>query len=238
MRSFFELISEAEDHIGFGIATGRCFEDVVQLMEDFNIPHPEVLITSVGTEIYYGKNYTLDQSWRKHINFRWEPDRIREVLLGVEGLYLQEGSEQSKFKISFKVDFSIAPKLAAIKRIMRENGIRAKTIVSLDMFLDIIPVRAGSGVSIRHMAFKWGFPLEHILIAGDSGNDEGMLAGSTLGVVVGNYSKELDKLRNYPRIYFAEAHHAAGIIEGIKYYNFLDTITIPMEVEVEFEADA
>jgi sucrose-phosphate synthase len=236
MRSFFELISEAEDHIGFGIATGRCFEDVVQLMEDFNIPHPEVLITSVGTEIYYGKNYTLDQSWRKHINFRWEPERIREVLLGVEGLYLQEASEQSKFKISFKVDFSIAPKLAAIKRIMRENGIRAKTIVSLDMFLDIIPVRAGSGVSIRHMAFKWGFPLEHILIAGDSGNDEGMLAGSTLGVVVGNYSKELEKLRNYPRIYFAEAHHAGGIIEGIKYYNFLDTITVPMEVE--FEADA
>jgi sucrose-phosphate synthase len=229
MQDFFRLISEAEDNIGFGIATGRRYEDVVELMESMHIPDPEVLITSVGTEIYYGKNYTLDTSWRKHIDFRWNPGKIHAVLDNIEGFYLQEANEQSTYKISYKVDFEIAPKLAAIKRILRENGIRVKCIVSLGMFLDIIPSRAGSGISIRHMAYKWGFPLEHILVAGDSGNDEGMLAGNTLGVVVGNYSRELEKLRKYPRVYFAEQHHAAGIIEGIEYYNFLDQITIPNE---------
>jgi sucrose-phosphate synthase len=63
-----------------------------------------------------------------------------------------------------------------------------------------------------------------------------MLAGNTLGVVVGNYSKELEKLRDYPRVYFAKAHHAAGIIEGIKHYNFLDQITIPAEQLSENDA--
>jgi sucrose-phosphate synthase len=121
----------------------------------------------------------------------------------------------------------VAPKLQAIKRHLREAGLRVKVIVSLGMFLDIIPSRAGSGLSIRQMAYKWGFPLENILVAGDSGNDEGMLAGNTLGVVVGNYSEELEKLRRYPRVYFADACHAAGIIEGVHYYNFLDKITIP-----------
>ncbi|MFP4069571.1 MAG: HAD-IIB family hydrolase [Opitutales bacterium] len=227
MHDFFELISNAEDNIGFGIATGRRYEDVIQLMQEHQIPHPEVLITSVGTEIYYGKNYTLDRSWQQHIDFRWDPQKIREVLGGVDGLYLQEENEQSKFKISYKIDYSVAPTLSGIKRILREAGVRAKVIGSLNMFLDIIPSRAGSGISVRHMAFKWGFPLENILVAGDSGNDEEMLAGNTLGVVVGNYSKELDKLRKYPRVYFAEAPHAAGIIEGIHYYNFLETITIP-----------
>ena len=236
MQDFFNLISGAKENIGFGIATGRRYEEVVKLMETHNIPHPEVLITSVGTEIYYGKNYTLDKSWRKHINFRWEPDHIREVLLDIKGLHLQDECEQSEFKISFGIDPIIAPKLQVIKRIMRENGIRAKTVLSLGMFLDIIPFRAGSGISVRHMAFKWGFPLENILIAGDSGNDEGMLAGNTLAVVVGNYSPELEKLRKYPRVYFAGAHHAAGIIEGIKYYNFLDIITIPNDKTVEVEA--
>ncbi len=227
MHEFFQLITEAEEHVGFGIATGRRYEEVQRLMEEYHIPQPEVLITSVGTEIYYGKNDTLDKSWQKHIDFRWEPDRIREVLSGQEGFYLQEAHEQSKFKVSFEVDFSVAPNLPAIKRILRENGIRAKAIVSLDMFLDVIPCRAGSGLSIRHMAYKWGFPLENILIAGDSGNDEEMLSGNTLGVVVGNYSKELEKLRRYPRVYFAEACHARGIIEGVQYYNFLDQIEIP-----------
>ncbi|MGJ8652534.1 MAG: HAD-IIB family hydrolase [Opitutaceae bacterium] len=236
MHAFFKLINEAEDNIGFGIATGRRYEEVIAMMDEYKIPQPEVLITSVGTEIYYGKNYTLDKSWQKHIDFRWEPDRIREVLLGIEGLHLQEDCEQSRYKISFGIDPEVAPKVSVIKRIMRENGLRAKVVYSLGMFLDVIPFRAGSGISIRHMAFKWGFPLENILVAGDSGNDEEMLAGNTLGVVVGNYSPELKKLKKYPRVYFSDADHAAGIMDGIEYYQFLDTITIPNDKPAEVES--
>ena len=227
MHAFFELIREAEDHVGFGIATGRRYEDVVKHMEDYGIPHPEVLITSVGTEIYYGKNYTRDKSWEKHIDFRWEPEKIHKILENIPGVYPQDTEEQARFKISYGIDFNKSPSLAKIKRMLRENGVRANCIVSLGMFLDIIPSRAGAGASIRHMAFKWGFPLENILVAGDSGNDEGMLAGNTLGVVVGNYSVELERLRKYPRVYFAEGKHARGIIEGIEYYNFLGAIRIP-----------
>ncbi|WFB34866.1 HAD-IIB family hydrolase [Kiritimatiellota bacterium B12222] len=229
MHRFFDLIANAQDNIGFGIATGRRYEEVIKLMEEYDMPHPEVLITSVGTEIYYGKSYTLDTSWRKHIDFRWERDRIVEVLGTVKGLTIQNEDQQSEFKLSYKVDYSISPSFAAIKRILRENNLRTKVISSLGMFLDIIPSRAGSGLSIRHMAYKWGFPLENILIAGDSGNDEEMLAGNTLGVVVGNYSPELEKLRKYPRVYFAKSTHAAGILEGLEYYQFLDTIVIPNE---------
>ena len=108
-------------------------------------------------------------------------------------------------------------------------------VLSHGMFLDVIPTRAGSGVSVRHIAYKWNFPLEHILVAGDSGNDEGMLSVNALGVVVGNYRPELEKLRKLPRVYFAQGHHAAGIIEGIRYYNFLDQITIPNEKPAEVE---
>jgi sucrose-phosphate synthase len=95
------------------------------------------------------------------------------------------------------------------------------------MYLDIIPVRGGADMSMRHVLWKWGFAPEHVLVAGDSGNDEGMLVGRTLGVVVANHSRELNRLKRHPRIYFAEAPHAAGILEGIKYYNFLDQIVIP-----------
>lgn len=227
MHRFFDLIAHTKEHVGFGIATGRRFEEVMEIMKQLSIPKPEVLITSVGTEMYYGKNLTMDSSWHKHIDFRWEPEKTRDLLSTVEGLYLQEETEQSRFKISYRMDVEVAPKVSGIRKMLREAGIRAKVIVSLGMFLDIIPTRAGSGVSVRHMAFKWGLPLENILIAGDSGNDEEMLAGNTLGVVVGNYSSELEKLRKYPRIYFARAHHAMGIIEGIEYYDFLEKITIP-----------
>lgn len=233
MKDFFDLIEQSDENIGFGIATGRNYEDVLKLISDYNMPTPDVLMTSTGTEIYYGKNLTQDNSWRKHIDYRWEPERIRKLMKTVNGVFEQEEKEQSAFKISYKVDFSVAPKLSAIRKFLRKKGVRARVILSLNMFLDIIPVRAGSGICIRHMAFKWDFPLENILIAGDSGNDKGMLTGNTLGVVVGNYSVELEKLRKYPRIYFARAHHAAGIIEGIQYYDFLNTISIPNEKTME-----
>ena len=233
MQHFFKLVEQTEKNVGFGIATGRCYDDVIQLISDYNMPNPDVLVTSTGTEIRYGKNLTLDTSWKKHIHHRWEPGRIRKLMKTIEGVFEQEEKEQSSFKISYKVDFSVAPKLSAIRKFLRKKGIRAKVVLSLNMFLDIIPVRAGSGICIRHLAFKWGFPLENILVAGDSGNDKGMLAGNTLGVVVGNYSVELEKLRKYPRVYFAKAHHAAGIMEGIEYYNFLDTISIPNEKTVK-----
>lgn len=227
MREFFELIENAGEHIGFGISTGRCYEDTLQLMENHHIPRPEVLLTSVGTEIYYGKNLTLDESWRSHIDFNWTPEAIYQELDGLEGLTRQNEHEQSAFKVSYELDSKKGTNLAGIKRVLRKRGIRAKVMLSLGMFVDIIPTRAGSGACIRHLAFKWGFPLSNILIAGDSGNDEEMLAGNTLGVVVANYSPELERLRGKPRVYFATAPHAAGIIEGINYYDFLKSITIP-----------
>jgi len=73
---------------------------------------------------------------------------------------------------------------------------------------------------VRQVAVKWGIPVERILAIGDAGNDEDMLSGNTLGVIVGNYSKELEKLRGREKIYFAEGHYAWGILEGLDYYNF------------------
>jgi sucrose-phosphate synthase len=110
---------------------------------------------------------------------------------------------------------------------LREAGLRVNVVFSLGMYLDIIPVRAGSDLAMRHLLYRWGFAPEQVLVAGDSGNDEGMLKGRTLGVVVGNYSSELEKLRSWPRIYFAQGQHARGILEGIEYYHFLDHILIP-----------
>jgi sucrose-phosphate synthase len=54
-----------------------------------------------------------------------------------------------------------------------------------------------------------------------------MLSGKTLGVVVGNHDPELDKLRGQPHVFFAQGHHAWGILEGIEHYGFLERIRVP-----------
>lgn len=228
LEKFSDLLRE-HDHIGFGIATGRRLDSALEMIEKLGLPKPDLIDTDAGTQLHYGEDLTPDLSWQKSIGYAWKPDEVRAVLDNVPGLWLQVAAHQSDFKISYEMDAKQSPGVTAIKKLLREAGLRAKVIFSLDMYLDIIPVRGGSDLSMRHVLWKWGFTPENVLVAGDSGNDAGMLLGRTLGVVVGNHSVELNRFRNRPRVYFAKAHHAAGVLEGIDYYNFLDKIVIPNE---------
>lgn len=226
LAEFSQLIRENE-HVGFGIATGRRLDSAMKLIDKLGLPRPDLIDTDVGSQLHYGEQLTPDRSWRKSIGYAWKPEEIRSLLADVPGLELQEDNHQSEFKISYEVDTRKKVTVSKIKKILREAGLRAKVVMSLGMYLDVIPVRAGSDLSMRHVLWKWGFAPEHVLVAGDSGNDVGMLLGRTLGVVVANHSPELNRLRKHPRVYFAQGSHAAGILEGIKYYNFLDQIVIP-----------
>ena len=226
LAEFNDLLRENEQ-IGFGITTGRSLEDARKMIEKMNLPTPDVLDTSVGTELHYGENLAADSAWQKQLSYQWKPKEVYGLLAAQPGFYPQDGEHQTDFKVSFTIDPEIAPKLANIKKLLREAGLKAKVVMSFGMYVDVIPVRGGSDLSIRHLLYRWGFAPERLLVVGDSGNDEGMLKGRTLGVVVGNYSSELEKLRKLPRIYFAEGKHARGILEGIDYYQFLNHIVIP-----------
>ena len=231
LREFVEML-KSHDNVGFGIATGRRLDSAMKLIEELNLPKPDLIDTDAGTQLHYGEDLTPDLSWQGQIGYAWKPDEIRAVLDKQPGLFPQLPENQSEFKISYEVDAELAPSLEEIRRLLRAAGLRANVLFSLGMYLDIIPVRGGSDLSVRHVLWKWGFSPEHVLVAGDSGNDAGMLQGRTLGVVVGNHSPEMEELRELPRIYFAQAEHARGIMEGIQYYQFLDHIVIPND-EVE-----
>jgi len=98
--------------------------------------------------------------------------------------------------------------------------LHAQVIYSHSEFLDLLPIRASKGHAIRYLSYKWGLPLANFLVSGDSGNDIEMLVGDTMAVVVGNYSADLTHLKGVPRIYFAQAQYAHGILEGMQYYKF------------------
>jgi sucrose-phosphate synthase len=237
LRAFVAELATARDEVGFAIATGRSLASAVRLLEDEGVPWPDVLITSVGTDIHYGKELTPDRSWEKHIDHRWRPNAVRSVLDRVPGLELQGASEQARFKVSYGYDAEKAPPLARLRRVLREAGLQVKIVLSHGMFLDVIPINASPGQAIRFLGLKWSLPPERFLVAGDAGNDEEMLRGNTLGVVVGNYSPELEVLRGQPRVYFAEGTHAHGILEGIEHYSFFDEIRIPAEEEASGMAE-
>jgi sucrose-phosphate synthase len=206
--------------IGFGVATGRSVELVKAVLKTHDLPQPDIVISSVGSEIYYGKELIIDNGYQQHIGYQWKPERIREVLSQFDFLTLQESEAQRKFKVSYYMQ-SDETKLRRITQALSEAKLRYNLIFSHGQFLDILPHRASKGKAIRYLSHKWGVAPENIAVAGDSGNDEEMLRGSFCGIVVGNHAEELAKLKGKPRIYFAKGHYARGIIEGLKHYGFI-----------------
>ena len=231
LASLLDRVREIGNKVLFGVATGRSLDLTLKALKQWKIPTPALLITSVGTNIHYGPHLVEDGGWETLLRHRWMPDEIRHVMEEIPGVELQPEEGQSPLKISYFMDPDKAPDQPQLVRILRRTGVGATVIYSHHAYIDILPVRASKGKALRYFALKWGIPIERCLVAGDSGNDEEMLTGNTLGVVVGNHDKELESLRGHPLIYFADSAYAWGIQEGVEHYNFFGTIR-PPELEL------
>lgn len=206
--------------VSFGVATGRSVESAVKILKKWHVPMPDILITSVGSEINYWPSLRPDQGWSNHIRHQWRRETLAEALQAIPGLTLQSHENQREFKLSYSVIPEQMPPLEQLYQYLHQQNLHAKLIYSHETFLDVLPARASKGLAVRYLAYKWGLSLRNFLIAGDSGNDEEMLVGDTLGVVVGNHSPELEPLRGLEQMYFANNTYARGILEGLEHYNF------------------
>lgn len=216
------LTNNLGSKIGWGVSTGRTIDAACEVLDKNGVKRPDVIVSSVGSEIYYnrGEDYVYSTSWAAHIKNAWKPDRILELLEDCDFIELQDNGIRD-FKVSYNLIGS-PEELYLANDILIKNNIKTNLIVSHGKFIDFLPFRASKGRAIRYLSYRWNIPHEKILVAGDSGNDQDMLTGELLGVIVGNHTQELADLKGRRRVYFAENKFAAGIIEGIQYYKFLD----------------
>lgn len=221
MAALLDLLARHRNRLGWGVATGRCLDKTLSVLAGQGIKPPDILICSVGTEIFYGPEPVADSGWQGHLAHRWRPEPIREALADLAGLVPQEPGRSRPFKISYYLDDD-GELLVEIHRRLQQKNLKYHLVYSHGRFLDILPYRASKGKAIRYLSYKWGVPLNRIMAAGDSGNDESMLRGDICGLVVGNYSPELERLKGLNRIHFSLKSCAAGIMDGLRRYRFIE----------------
>jgi len=223
LARFISIMQKQRKEVSFCIATGRSLESALRVMRKHKIPQPDVLIASLGTEIYYAPNLTKDSAWSRHIHHHWHRRDVLYALEDMPGLELQPKSCQTTHKLSYYIDPATAPDVQELNRFLLQHEQTVNVIFSHGQFLDILPHRASKGFALRWVAEQLDIPLENLLVAGGSGADEDMMRGNMLAVVVGNrHDEELSELADVEQIYFAEESYAAGIIEAIEYYDFFN----------------
>jgi len=224
LPAFTALMQKHRKKVSFGIATGRSLESALGVLRKFRIAQPDLLITSLGSEIYYAPNLTRDSVWSRHINHRWHRQDIVQLLEEMPGIEMQPKNCQTRFKLSYYIDPAVAPDVQEIRRFLLQHEQTVNVIFSHGQFLDILPCRASKGYALRWAAAQLDIPLENLLVAGGSGADEDMMRGNMRAVVVGNrHDEELSELTETDKIYFAHGSYAAGIIEAVEHFDFFNT---------------
>lgn len=218
----------------FGIVTGRRLDSLLVELKRHRIPVPDILITSLGTEIHYTSRLLSDDYWNDHVDHLWKPQAVRRALAKIPGLIPQSKGEQGRFKISYHYDPMIAPSVEELTTLLRTQEQSVNVVHAFGQFLDIVPIRASKGQALRYVAHRLGIPLEQILVAGGSGADEDMLRGNTLAVVVANrHHEELSQLAEHENIYYAQQAHALGILEAVEHYDFFGACRVPPSPDLE-----
>jgi sucrose-phosphate synthase len=224
------MLLRAGEHVAFGVFTGRSFDSCNKVLEKLPIRKLDFLVSDSGGEIRYGwPDSEADASWTRHITHHWKPGRIRDALDGLPGVRPVRNVHPESLRIACRIDPDTAPSQVQIRKHLRQQGLRAMLLFDSATHLEVLPIRASPGLALRFLSYKLDLAPERMLTAGDSGNDLGILLGDTLGVVVGNYNRQIEYLRESPRIYFAKGRHANGILEGIGYYDFFGDIRVPQE---------
>ncbi len=214
--------------LAFGVATGRSFHSAMAILEQEGAPLPEVMITSVGSEIYYrapdSTTYEADRTWSEIIDVDWDRQAIAELLASEPSIHPQAALEQRRFKLSYLTDGD----KGLVRRLrdrMDAAGLQCSIIHSHGRYLDILPIRASKGSAVTHVRNRYGMTESQVFVAGDSGNDIEMLRTIPQAIIVQNFSDDLASLPDLSHGYFASATYALGIIEGVDHFRKLAAAT-------------
>lgn len=207
-------------------ATGRSLYLYRLLAEAKSLILPDALITAVGTEMYFDRNYQqYDAQWANILSQGWNREAIVEIARQFEQLQPQPESEQNPFKISYYLAEAVAEEtIAKLKAALVQSGYGIKLIYSAGQDLDLLPKNGDKGLAVQFLREKWSISPDKTIVCGDSGNDISMFQGNEKGLIVSNAKPELIQwyeTNSDDNHYLAQSPCAGGILEGLRHFKLL-----------------
>jgi len=207
-------------------ATGRTVEDVHALVRNGRAPEPDVVIGSMGTELWLRERPELSQAFVDTLRAsRWSRDVVDEIVRALPGVRVQPDTFQGPHKSSWFLDGAPAALLDELSRTLAERGVEALVVYSQGHFLDVLPKPAGKAGALTWVCERLQIGLDDVLVAGDSGNDASMfLLDGVRGIVVENAAPELLATVVGRPVFRSSGVHAEGLIQGLAHYGIIESV--------------
>ncbi len=235
----------AHEGVSLTYVSGRHLALVEKAITNYVLPHPDYVIADVGTSLYEFS----DDCWRRRCDWdeQFSPDwgnmdhaSIRLLFADIIDLQLQEATKQSRYKLSFYVPMYTDKHalLPVMRQRLQQHQVNASLIWSIDepagiALLDVVPASATKFHAVEFLMHSQGVAPEHMVFAGDSGNDLPVLTSGLQAVLVANATEEvreealqLARSRGVAeRLYLARGgfmgmngNYSAGIVEGVVHF--------------------
>ncbi|APE46038.1 hypothetical protein BOO69_20920 (plasmid) [Sulfitobacter alexandrii] len=197
----------------FLVATGRSISEARRVIAAWDLPCPDILATSVGSEIWrcdgWG-DYRLCRDYADRISEGWRREDIAGAIAGL-GLTSQAMHDQRRWKLSY---FGSAADSRSVSRVLADHGLSARVVHSHGHFIDVLPAHAGKAAAITFEATRRDLTLADCIAAGDSANDLDMLSACEAAILPANARDGIaDLLRG--KAFQSRHRYAAGVLDGL-----------------------
>jgi len=218
LERFHTFWLAAEDRLSLVYASGRFFETIQRDVETTALPAPVAVIGGVGSEIRSFPDGVLNAHWVDRISSHWSAQKVRQALADEDRLELQPESAQSDFKVSYFFDQASQASLDRLQSKLFDGGVNVHLVYSSQRDLDVLPEGVNKGTAAAFVAHELGYDREHVIVAGNSGNDAKLFEHDFYGIVVANAHDDLKQNATGPKIFLSRAGRADGVREGLRHW--------------------
>lgn len=184
-------------------------------LADWSLPEPQVLITSLGSEIWRPHHrgaLRLCIDYAAWVTEGWHRAAVREAIEAL-GLDWRAAHEQRAWRLALAGTPADAARVTAA---LGAQGLQARVIASGAGTIDVLPRRAGKPEALAFEARRLGLSLADCVAAGDGARDTALLAAAGRAILVGASAPALP---DRPGLYRARAAHGVGVVEGLAHFD-------------------
>lgn len=237
----FRAALEASEDVILAYVTGRGLELASKGMRQFDLPIPDYFVGDVGTALYRATpdGFELDAEYARRMKEAMgglDFQEVHESMNPLSHLLLQPHERQTEFKLSFRLpkDQDNQPIVAAVREHLEGLGGRVQVVYSVGApsgvgLLDLLPEGAGKEQALHYLKEITGIEEEHVVYAGDSGNDLAAMLAGYKAILVANAGDEVrEELEEKGRergclsqFHFSSSPFAKGVLEGCRHFGIL-----------------
>lgn len=201
---------------------GRAVEDTKWRVLEGVIPAAELIIGSLGTEVFDPVDPSAGPAFASHIATGWDRAAVARTVGGVPGARLQPPEFQTEFKVSWHWHRATPAEKVRLEMRLKDAGLEVGVLYTSGVFLDVIPLRAGKGRALAWLCERINVPLSCVLVAGAAANNVEMFnLPGVQGFLPGDAASELCAGSVAKRPFMTTGRGAEGIIAGLHHFGVL-----------------